>query len=64
MMLVHVEFNHLKENRSTYDPVLRGSFLYNLASESYVWDKNFIEVTVVYLLPFEDIRTSKKIYYN
>ena len=52
---MHVEFNHLKENRSTYDPVLRGSFLYNLASESYVWDKNFTEVTVVYLLPFEDI---------
>ena len=53
--VMHVEFNHLKENRSTYDPVLRGSFLYNLASESYVWDKNFTEVTVVYLLPFEDI---------
>jgi hypothetical protein len=53
--VIHVEFNHLKENKSSYDPVLRGSFLYNLSNESYVWDKNFSEVTVVYLLPFEDI---------
>jgi hypothetical protein len=53
--VMHVEFNHLKENKSSYDPVLRGSFLYNLSNESYVWDKNFSEVTVVYLLPFEDI---------
>ena len=52
---MHVEFNHLKENRSSYDPVLRGSFLYNLATESFTWDKNFQEVRVVYLLPFEDI---------
>jgi len=53
--VMHVEFNHLKENRSSYDPVLRGSFLYNLATESFTWDKNFTEVRVVYLLPFEDI---------
>ena len=53
--VMHVEFNHLKENRSSYDPVLRGSFLYNLATESFTWDKNFTEVRVVYPLPFEDI---------
>lgn len=53
--VMHVEFNHLRENRTSYDPVLRGSFLYNLANESYTWDKNFEEVMVIYLLPFEDI---------
>ena len=53
--VMHIEFNHLRENRSSYDPVLRGSFLYNLSSESFVWDKDFSDVHVIYLLNFEDI---------
>ena len=53
--VMHIEFNHLRENRSSYDPVLRGSFLYNLVDESFVWDKNFDNVRVVFLLPFEDV---------
>jgi len=53
--VMHVELNHLKENRASYDPVLRGSFLFNLAKETFIFDKNFTDVKVVYLLPFEDI---------
>ena len=52
--VMHIEFNHLRENRSSYDPVLRGSFLYNLVDESFVWDKNFDNVRVIFLIPFED----------
>ena len=53
--VMHIEFNHLRESRTSYDPVLRGSFLYNLVTESFVWDKNFDNVKVIFLLPFEDI---------
>ena len=52
---MHIEFNHLRENRSSYDPVLRGNFLFNLATESFIWDKNFDDVHIIYLLDFEDI---------
>jgi len=53
--VMHIEFNHLRENRSSYDPVLRGNFLFNLATESFIWDKNFDDVHIIYLLDFEDI---------
>lgn len=53
--VLHIEFNHLKENRTAYDPVLRGNFLFNLAKESFTWDKNFEDVFVIYLLQFEDL---------
>lgn len=53
--IMHIEFNHLRESRTSYDPVLRGSFLFNLVSESFIWDKNFDNVRVIYLLPFTDI---------
>ena len=52
---LHVEFNHLRENKSSYDPVLRGNCLYNIADESYTWNKDFTDVHIVYLLDFEDI---------
>ena len=53
--VLHIEFNHLRESKSSYDPVLRGNYLYNLAKESYTWDKDFEYVTVIYLLDFETI---------
>jgi len=53
--VLHIEFNHLRESKSSYDPVLRGNYLYNLAKESYTWDKDFEYVTVIYLLDFENI---------
>lgn len=53
--IMHIEFNHLRESRTSHDPVLRGSFLFNLVTESFIWDKNFDNVRVIYLLPFTDI---------
>ena len=53
--VLHIEFNHLRESKSSYDPVLRGNYLYNLAGETYIWDKDFEYVTVFYLLDFENI---------
>ena len=53
--VLHIEFNHLRESKASYDPVLRGNYLYNLAGETYTWDKDFEYVTVFYLLDFEII---------
>ena len=53
--VLHIEFDHLRESKSSYDPVLRGNYLYNLAKESYTWNKDFEYVTVIYLLDFENI---------
>tara|TARA_B100000212_G_scaffold242356_1_gene184754 strand:+ start:32 stop:649 length:618 start_codon:yes stop_codon:yes gene_type:complete len=53
--VMHVELNPLLESKGSYDPVIRGSFLYNLATESFVFDKSFDNVTVITLLDFESI---------
>ena len=53
--ILHIDFNTLLENKTSYDPVMRGNFLFNLATESYTWDKNFQDAHVIYLLPYEDI---------
>ena len=50
-----IELNPLLESKSSYDPVIRGAFLYNLATESFVFDKNLENATVVSLLDFENI---------
>ena len=39
--VLHIEFNHLRESKASYDPVLRGNYLYNLAGETYTWTKDF-----------------------
>ena len=53
--VMHIELNPLLESKGSYDPVIRGSFLYNLATESFVFDKAFDNVTVIFLLDFESI---------
>jgi len=53
--VLHIEFDHLRESKISYDPVLRGNYLYNLAGETYIWNKDFEYVTVIYLLDFEII---------
>jgi len=53
--VMHLEFNPLLINKTSYDPVIRGSFLFNLATESFIWDKNFDDVYIIYLLQFEDL---------
>ena len=52
---LHIELNPLLESKGSYDPVIRGNFLYNLAKESFVFDKNLENASVVSLLDFENI---------
>lgn len=53
--ILHLEFDHLRYAKSSYDPVMRGAYLYNLATESFNWDKDFDYVRAIYLLDFESV---------
>ena len=53
--VMHIELNPLLEAKSSNDPVIRGSFLYNLAKETFIFDKDFENVQIVHLLDFEQI---------
>ena len=53
--VMHIELNPLLESKQSNDPVIRGAFLYNLAKETFVFEKNFENVTIVSLLDFEII---------
>ena len=53
--VMHIELNPLLESKQSNDPVIRGAFLYNLAKETFVFEKNFENVTIVSLLDFETI---------
>ena len=57
-----IEFNPLLESKSSYDPVIRGNFLYNLAKNEETFDTNFKDATAVYLLPFDEIPEQAKRY--
>ena len=46
---------HDKYDKSSYDVVQRGSYLFNLAKNSNVFEQDFTENTLVYLLGFADI---------
>ena len=37
---MHIELNPLLESKSSYDPVIRGNFLYNLSTESFVFNRS------------------------
>ena len=53
--VMHIELNPLLESKLSNDPVIRGSFLYNLAKETFIFDKDFENVQIVHLLDFEQI---------
>ena len=53
--VMHIELNPLLKSKSSNDPVIRGSFLYNLAKETFIFDKDFENVQIVHLLEFEQI---------
>ena len=53
--VMHIELNTLLEAKSSNDPFIRGSFLYNLAKETFIFDKDFENVQIVHLLDFEQI---------
>ena len=52
--VVRVQLND-KYDKSSYDVVQRGSYLYNLAKNSNIFDQDFTENTLIYLLQFEDL---------
>ena len=52
--VVRVQLND-KYDKSSYDVVQRGSYLFNLAKNSNIFDQDFTENTLIYLLQFADI---------
>nr|BAR33322.1 tail tubular protein A [uncultured Mediterranean phage uvMED] len=60
--VVRVELDPNKQSKSSYDIVQRDGFLYNLAKNTDIFDKNFEEAKVVYLLPFAEIPEQAKRY--
>jgi len=52
--VVRVELNN-KYDKSSYDVVQRGSYLYNLAKNTNIFTQDFTENTLVYLLSFSDL---------
>ena len=52
--VVRVELNN-KYDKSSYDVVQRGNYLFNLAKNSNTFDQDFTENTLIYLLQFEDL---------
>ena len=60
--IVRVEIKPTKYSKSSYDIVPRGGFLYNMAKNTEIFDTDFDEATVVYLLPFAEIPEQAKRY--
>jgi hypothetical protein len=52
--VVRVQLND-KYDKSSYDVVQRGTYLFNLAKNSETFDQDFTENTLIYLLQFEDL---------
>ena len=52
--VVRVELSN-KYDKSSYDVVQRGNYLFNLAKNSNIFDQDFTENTLIYLLQFEDL---------
>ena len=60
--IVRVELNPRKYAKTNFDVVQRNNFLYNLATNSDIFDENLEDVVVVYLLNFDDIPEQAKKY--
>lgn len=60
--VVRVELDPNLVSKSSYDIVQRDAYLYNLAKNTDVFDKDFEDVTIVYLLPFNEIPEQAKRY--
>lgn len=60
--IVRVEIDPRQYSKISYDVVQRNNFLYNLAKNEETFDTNFKDVTVVYLLPFDEIPEQAKRY--
>ena len=60
--VVRVELDPNLESKSSYDLVQRDGKLFNLAKDTDIFDKDFKDVTQVYLLPFNEIPEQAKRY--
>ena len=52
--VVRVELNN-KYDKSSYDVVQRGTYLFNLAKNSETFDQDFTDNTLIYLLDFDKL---------
>jgi hypothetical protein len=59
---LRVELDNNRYSKVQYDIVQRDNYLYNLAKNQDTFDTNFEDVTVVYLLPFNEIPEQAKRY--
>jgi hypothetical protein len=60
--IVRVELDPRLYSKNDYDIVQRNNFLFNLAENKDTFDKNFKDVTAVYLLPFDEVPEQAKRY--
>jgi hypothetical protein len=60
--VVRVELDPTLYSKSSYDIVQRDAYIYNLAENTNIFDTNFNNVTIVYLLPFDEIPEQAKRY--
>jgi Tail tubular protein len=60
--ILRVELDPNYYSKSSYDIVQRNNFIYNLAENTDTFDKDFENVTLVYLLDFADIPEQAKRY--
>ena len=60
--ILRVELNPYKYSKTDYDIVQRNNYLYNLATNSDSFTKDFTEATLIYLLDFADIPEQAKRY--
>jgi hypothetical protein len=59
---VRVELDPIKYTKYSYDIVQRDNLLYNLAKNEETFDTDFDDVTIVYLLKFDEIPEQAKRY--
>ena len=60
--VLRVELDPNKYSKSSHDIVQRNNFIYNLAKNTNIFDTDFEDVTIVYLLDFQDIPEQAKRY--
>jgi len=60
--VVRVELDPNLYSKGTYDIVQRDNYIFNLAKNTDVFDKDFEDVTIVYLLTFEQMPEQAKRY--
>jgi len=60
--ILRVELDNNKYSKIQYDIVQRDNYLFNLAKNTDIFDTNFEDVIIVYLLPFNEIPEQAKRY--